>query len=517
MSTANRSSTRRARAAQRIQTAWRIRTVGQIQTARRAATALFLPVLLSVPATEAAAQPTPGSLETVDSVFVSQAGDTVVAQYGFLWVPESRSRPEGRLVRLGLVRFPSTSPRPGPPIVYLAGGPGGSGIDAVRGPRFPFFMALREAGDVIALAQRGTRGSIPYLACPNPWVYPLEQALTRETFLQSMLAWSETCVEHWQELGVDLTAYHTVESADDVEDLRTALGAERLSVLGIDYGTQLALTFLHRHPTSVDRLVLAGVEGTSQTFKLPSEVEAVLARLDSLVRSDSAASARFPDFLGSIRSVLDSLERGAVTVEGRDPATGNVISLAIGKFDVQWLTAGSLGSSQILSQLPAIFDRLAAGDYASIAPFVAGSRERSMLATSFTTDCASGAPGERLERIRREAESTLLEDAIDFPFPWVCDAWPHATLGPSFWAPVRTGVPAQFISGTLDGRTPVTAAEEVRSGFSDSGQLLLAGGSHVDDLLLGSPRILEVTLDFLTGGPPVSETIFLPFRVLVPE
>lgn len=508
MSTANRSSTRWIRTAQ-----W-IRTTRPIQIARRAATAFFLPALLSVPATEAAAQPTPGSLETVDSVFVSQAGDTVVAQYGFLWVPESRSRPEGRLVRLGLVRFPSTSPRPGPPIVYLAGG---SGIDAVRGSRFPFFMALREAGDVIALAQRGTRGSIPYLACPNPWIYPLEQALTRETFLQSMLAWSETCVEHWQELGVDLTAYHTVESADDVEDLRTALAAERLSVLGIDYGTQLALTFLRRQPTSVDRLVLAGVEGTSQTFKLPSEVESVLARLDSLVRSDSAASVRFPDFLGSIRSVLDSLERGAVTVEGRDPATGNVIPLAIGKFDVQWLTAGSMGSSQILSQLPAIFDRLAAGDYASIAPFVAGSRERSMLATSFTTDCASGAPAERLERIRREAESTLLEDAIDFPFPWVCDAWPHATLGPSFWAPVRTGVPAQFISGTLDGRTPVTAAEEVRSGFSDSGQLLLVGGSHADDLLLGSPRILEVTLDFLTGGPPVSETIVLPFRVLVPE
>ena len=167
-------------------------------------------------------QPSPGELELVDSVFVSQAGDTLPAQYGYLWVPESRTKPEGRLIRLGFVRFPSTSPDPGPPIIYLAGGPGGSGIDAAQGIRFPVFMALREAGDVIALAQRGTHGSVPLLACPEPWVYPLEQVLTREAFLQSMLAWSQRCVDQWRALGIDLAAYNTVESADDVEDVRKA-------------------------------------------------------------------------------------------------------------------------------------------------------------------------------------------------------------------------------------------------------------------------------------------------------
>lgn len=463
------------------------------------------------------AQPTPGQLETLDSVFVSQSGDTVAAQYGFLWVPERRSEATDRLIRLGFVRFPSTSADPGPPIVYLAGGPGGSGIDAARGARFPLFMALRQAGDVIALSQRGTRGSIPYLTCQDPWVYPLEQALTRETFLQSMLDWARVCSDYWRGLGIDLTAYNTVESADDVEDLRRTLGAEQVSLLGISYGTHLALSVIRRHPTGVHRAVLAGVEGPDQTLKLPSDIQRVLLRLDSLVRADTVASARYPDFIGSVAAVLDSLERSAVTVQGRDPSTGEPIPLTIGKFDIQWLTAGSIGNRQILSQLPSIYERLQAGDYASIAPFIANSRSRSMLAMTFAMDCASGAPTERLDRIAREAEETLLGDAVDFPQPYICDAWPHASPDEVLWSPVRSAIPVQFISGTLDGRTPMSNADEVRRGFRNSGHLILEGAGHSDDLLLSSPRILEAILSFLRGGAAVDEVVAVPFRIFVPD
>jgi hypothetical protein len=77
------------------------------------AVALSLIVGAVIPAT---AQPTPGLLETVDSVFVSQAGDTVAAQYGFLWVQENRAKQNDRMIRLGFVRFPSASTRRGDPV-----------------------------------------------------------------------------------------------------------------------------------------------------------------------------------------------------------------------------------------------------------------------------------------------------------------------------------------------------------------------------------------------------------------
>lgn len=106
--------------------------------------------------------------------FESRAGDIVDAERGEISVPENRANPQSRRISLELVRFPATTSSPGSPIVYLAGGPGGSGVDAARGPRFPLFMALREVGDVIALDQRGTGGSNEIPRCDAQRTYPLD-------------------------------------------------------------------------------------------------------------------------------------------------------------------------------------------------------------------------------------------------------------------------------------------------------------------------------------------------------
>src|SRR3546814_18583991 len=67
-------------------------------------------------------------------------------------------------------------------LVYLAGGPGGSGISAAEGPRFELFMALREVADVIALDQRGTGASAVDPDCQPPLTAFERQVLTRDTF-----------------------------------------------------------------------------------------------------------------------------------------------------------------------------------------------------------------------------------------------------------------------------------------------------------------------------------------------
>jgi len=125
-------------------------------------------------------------------------------------------------------------------------------------------------------------------------------------------------------------------------------------------------------------------------------------------------------------------------------------------------------------------------------------------------DCASGASPERLARIGREADQTLLGGWIDFPFLQICDSWPHRDLGPAFRAPVRTDVPTLFISGTLDGRTPPTNAEEVRAGFTNSAHLVLVGAAHDNDLFLSSPRIRQVMIEFLSGHQPSTTRIDVP-------
>ena len=86
---------------------------------------------------------------------------------------EKLSDPNSNVIELAFVRFKSTATNPGPPIVYLAGGP-------AYGSRFPLFMALREIGDVIAFDQRGTGYSKPNLGCGDQLAMPLDVAPTRE-------------------------------------------------------------------------------------------------------------------------------------------------------------------------------------------------------------------------------------------------------------------------------------------------------------------------------------------------
>lgn len=455
-----------------------------------------------------------GELEIADTLFVSLAGDTVEAETGHLWVPESRSEPESRLIRLSFVRFPSTSSAPGPPIVYLAGGPGGSAILTARGHRFPLFMKLREVGDVIAFEQRGTWGSDPFLLCPSPLIYPMDREGTRERLLIVMREWSKGCVSFWRERGVSLPAYNTAESADDLEDLRTALGVEKLDLWGISYGTHLGLAMLRRHPGSVSRAILAGVEGPDHTLKTPGQIQRLLERVDSLAREDERVAAAVPSFLALVDSVLARLNAGPVTVKLRRGQDSSAVTL--GAFDVARLTASAVGDRNALAVFPIAYLAMSRGELTRAAQLVAGSRSSRLSAMTIAMDCASGATAERRARIEREAGETLLGDAVNFPFPEICEVWPHAELGDEFRRPLRSEVPTLFISGTLDGRTPPENAEEVKAGFTRGWHLVLDGASHSDDLFLSDPRIGEIMLAFLRGEPPATARLRVPFQFQAP-
>src|SRR5215203_6026953 len=167
------------------------------------------------------AQPKSGTLKIKPYTFENGKKEKVDAEFGTLLVPENRSVPESNLIELAFVRFKSTAKNPGPPIVYLAGGPGGSGIGTATGSRFPLFMALREIADVIAYDQRGTGYSKPNLGCFESMQLPLDVAPSREAVIKELNENSRACASYWHDIQrVDLNAYNTNESADDLEDLR---------------------------------------------------------------------------------------------------------------------------------------------------------------------------------------------------------------------------------------------------------------------------------------------------------
>src|SRR6476659_6831634 len=470
---------------------------------------LFVCLLLLV--APVVGQPKAGGLKIKPYTFENDKKEKVDAEFGTLLVPENRSDPDSNLIELAFVRFKSTAKNPGPPIVYLAGGPGGSGIGTARGSRFPLFMALREIADVIAFDQRGTGFSKPNLTCIDRLALPLNVAPTREAAIKEMRENADSCAFYWRNVQrVDLSGYNTNESADDLEDLRKALGVNQISLWSISYGTHLAFATMRRHPTSIHRAILAGTEGPDHTYKLPSNIQKHLEDLAAVIKADPEIGKEIPDFLGLMKSVFDHLDAQPETVEITDPLTKLKVKVIVNKFVMQYIVANNIGTT-VTARFPALFYRASKGDFTNPAQiWLNQSRSEIGSAMSYMMDCASGQTAARRELIAREAKGTLLEDIFNFPFPDVCTEWNAIDLGDEFRAPLKSDVPVLFISGTLDARTPISNAEEYRKGFSNSTHMIIEGAVHSDPLFLSSPKIKEGMMEFLRGQPVTNTKITAP-------
>ena len=111
-------------------------------------------------------------------------------------------------------------------------------------------------------------------------------------------------------------------------------------------------------------------------------------------------------------------------------------------------------------------------------------------------DCASFASSARLKRIRREASNTILAATIDFPFPDICAATKLPRLDEKFRKSFKSDRPVLFITGEMDGRTPISNVEEVAQGFSNQQHLIVANAAHG---IMGYPELNPLMLMFIRG------------------
>ena len=437
--------------------------------------------------------------------FAGWRGAETDAERGFFEVPEDRRDPASRRISLSYVRFPSTAARPGPPIVYLAGGPGGTATGTATGPRFPIFMALREVADVIAFDQRGT-GLSNHIPARPPSLAPLP-ALTRDSLTRHFRDEFQTAWADWTRAGVAMRGYNTAESADDIDALRRHLGAEKIDLWGISYGTHLALSVLKRHGDRIGRVALASLEGQDQTVKRPAHLDAYLQRVDALLDADPAIRAAVPDLPALMRRVHDRLEAAPVALSVAGPA--GPIGLEVGGFAVQLLTGSLIANPGTLALLPGLYLALDAGQTDALAPFL-GSMAGQLGVTGMpeAMDLASGISAGRLSLIEAEARTAVLGDALNFPMPHLLGAVEGVDLGDDFRAPFRIETPALLVAGTLDGRTPLEEQAEVAAQFQNRTQVTVENAGH--NVFESHPEVQDVLVRFFRGDAVADTSLSLP-------
>jgi pimeloyl-ACP methyl ester carboxylesterase len=181
-------------------------------------------------------------------------------------VPLDHDRPSGATISLALIRLPASGPGRRIGSIFLnPGGPGNSGIDAVRHAGRSLFSAeVRARFDLVGLDPRGIGASTPLrcfdsldqaLAVLPPFRFPVTAAEER-IWVDADRTFAQACARRG---GPILDHMATADVARDLDLLRQAVGDRQLTYVGLSYGAYLGATYANLFPAKVRALVLDGV------------------------------------------------------------------------------------------------------------------------------------------------------------------------------------------------------------------------------------------------------------------
>lgn len=430
-------------------------------------------------------------------------GIKVDAFEGSIQVLENRSDKNSRLIPVHYLRFPSTSTQPGSPIIYLAGGPGGSGISAVSYPgfRFPLFMAMREFGDVIALDQRGTGKSRTAPKCESKQGLPLNQILSDAAVKSSYRAAALECLEFWKQQGVDVMGYTTVQNAKDIDQLRVHLNAEKVTLWGISYGSHLAFTSMKLMPGKIDKVVIASAEGLNQTVKMPARTDAYFTRLQLAINLQPKSAAAYPDVKMLMHRVHNMLDKNPITLQ--IPSKGDeAIEFLFQRVHMQILASAMIADPHravpILLEVYSAIDQGKTQMLPALVQRVGFDKPNiSFDVMSFGMDVASGITAEKLKQFNQQAESALVGKSLNFPMPQLNQVIEGLDLGDEFREYPKSNIPTLLLSGTLDGRTYVESQREATQGLSNLTHVIVKNAGH--NLFMVSPDVTALIQQFMNN------------------
>ncbi|HEX8174218.1 MAG TPA: alpha/beta fold hydrolase [Pyrinomonadaceae bacterium] len=410
---------------------------------------------------------------------------------------ENRVSQRGRKIPLNVVILPAFSEKPAPDAVFFfAGGPG-QGAASIAGYIGDALLAkVRQERDIVFVDQRGTGESNP-LNC-NLYNDDDLQGYFGDMFPVKGV---RDCRERLEKVA-DLTQYTTALAIEDFDDIRRALGYEKINLYGGSYGTTVSLAYLRRYGAHVRSAILAGVAPLDFKLPLPFAKGAQYA-VDHLIRdceAEAACRQSFPKLREEFEAVLDRMLKAPVSVEMINPFTKQPqrISLSRGPFTERLRMM--LYSHDTARQIPALIHRAYQGDFKAFMlatlPQARATYQSLALGLYFTVTCAEGVPFITEEAIKRETAGTFIGDYRVRVHQRACQEWPRADLPKQFTNAVRSEVPVLMLSGEVDPASPHWLAAELTRHFPNGLQVTIPYGTHG----YFSDCINDFTTEFITRG-----------------
>jgi pimeloyl-ACP methyl ester carboxylesterase len=375
-------------------------------------------------------------------------------------------------------------------LVFLTGGPGQPGVAFVKHVAMRLGSAL--AGyRLVMFDQRGTGAGA--LRCPA-----LQAAAGSSDLVVAPRGAVAACASA---IGSARRYFTTPEAVADLDRLRVALGASRITLDGVSYGTYLAERYALAHPGHVARLVLDSVvpqRGVDATYL--SAIQATARVLRSVCAQTQCAWDPARDVAAIVRrrhngpELLDALVGESVGV----PSFAGVLAI---------LHAAAAGRDVGLDRF------LSAVRAAESAPAEKLSQglHQSTLCLDLAPPWNPGSSPARRAVVLRDQARRLPATAV-FPLgrasvlgnglaqgclPWPATAPPNVADGdPSARLP---SVPVLLLSGERDLSTPLSWAREEAAHAPDARLVIVPNTGHSLQTRAGNATVRRTLAHFLSG------------------
>jgi pimeloyl-ACP methyl ester carboxylesterase len=416
------------------------------------------------------------------------------ARCGNLFVPEDRAHPNGKAISLSVAIIPSEAAIPKTdPIVWLAGGPGDDAITEI-----PWAIAggLNRNRDVIFMSQRGTYTAKPRLTCPvvDRWAAEtLDLPYDAPTTGRAYVAATKKCRAQLVARGVDLGAYNTLESSNDLDELRQALAIKEWNVYGISYGTDLALNYMRMHPQGIRSVGIDGIfppplaGGVAAWISAGEGINAIF----KACTEDARCHRRYGNIGATWRRLVSKYERSPRSVRVSVPGVKGKVAVKIsGGMLLQWTVSPG---THLAGKVPADIDALAHGNPVPIASTWAAPKLNpagiGVLSDGLFSDVSCG------EWVPYESEASMIaagrrsfpsfsrsiwRNAPNLPFMRQnCAAWNVPKVPREIRDATNSKIPTLVVDAQYDGQTAASFGPLVARTLPNSTVVTIPNVAHV--------------------------------------
>ena len=384
-----------------------------------------------------------------------KADTTLKTRCAYLIVPENRSKPNGKTIKLQFIYVESKNPnKHKDPVLYTAGGPGASSLHGVMFVHQRQFIRDR---DYIAFEQRGTYNTKPWLNCtevPEAIKEAYRKGLNRDSMvLQAVKA----CRKRLASEGIDLDAYNTIENAADIEDLRRVLKIDSINLVGISYSGGLMMTLMRNFPQHIRSVVLdSALPGfvnyeEDALFSINEAFDKIFSNCDR----DSTDRLRYGNLRARFHDYLNSISNKTFYLSYKENDKPNTLHIKYGRDELIDVLVDKLSSNRELKNVPYIITQLMAGNQKGYMTeyfdgvFGAGTSSAGMRYSMYCS-----------EQINYADQKVIDKQNVMFPYfagyhfndvdrP-ICNCWKVKSVDPVAKTPVYSHLPVLLSSGDTD-------------------------------------------------------------------